>query len=384
MYITEDIQYIGVNDHQIDLFEGQYQVKNGMSYNSYVILDDKIAVLDTVDKNFTEEWLSNLGKALNGRKPDYLVVHHMEPDHAASIADFLKAYPDTTVVTNAKAFSMIDNFFDIDLEGRKQVVQNGETLELGSHSLTFVFAPMVHWPEVMVSYESKDKVLFSADGFGKFGALDVEEEWESEARRYYFGIVGKFGTNVQMLLKKATTLDIEKICSLHGPVLTENLSYYLSLYDKWSSYQSEEGIVIAYTSVYGHTKKAVNELIERVKNQYHYPVKVYDLARDDMSAALSDAFKYSKLVLATTTYNNSIFPFMSDFLTRLVEHNYQNRTVGIIENGTWAPLASKIMKESLAKCKNITFCNSEVKLLSSVKEKNLAEIDALVKELIGE
>lgn len=381
MEITEDIKYIGVNDHKIDMFEGQYKVKNGMAYNSYVILDEKVAILDTVDRNLTEEWLSNLKNVLNGRKPDYLVVHHMEPDHAASILDFMKEYPDTVIATNAKAFSMIDNLFDINLEGRKLIIQNGDTLNLGKHSLTFIFAPMVHWPEVMVSYDAFDKVLFSADAFGKFGALDIEEDWEEEARRYYFGIVGKFGMNVQMLLKKASSLDIKKICSLHGPLLSENLSYYLSLYDKWSSYQNEEGIVIAYTSVYGHTKQAVDELESLLRKNYNHPVKVYDLARDDMSSALSDAFKYGKLVLATTTYNNALFPFMNDFLSRLIEHNFQNKKIGIIENGSWAPMVSKLIKDNLSKCKNVSFFEKEVKILSSIKDKNHSEIEALAKEL---
>lgn len=381
MEITEDIKYIGVNDHKIDMFEGQYKVKNGMAYNSYVILDEKVAILDTVDRNFTEEWLSNLKNILNGRKPDYLVVHHMEPDHAASILDFMKEYPDTVIATNAKAFSMIDNLFDINLEGHKLIIQNGDTLNLGKHSLTFVFAPMVHWPEVMVSYDACDKVLFSADAFGKFGALDIEEDWEEEARRYYFGIAGKFGMNVQMLLKKAASLDIKKICSLHGPLLSENLSYYLSLYDKWSSYQNEEGIVIAYTSVYGHTKQAVDELESLLKKNYNYPVKAYDLARDDMSSALSDAFKYGKLVLATTTYNNALFPFMNDYLSRLIEHNLQNKKIGIIENGSWAPMVSKLIRDNLSKCKNVSFFENEVKILSSIKEKNHSEIEALAKEL---
>lgn len=381
MNITEDILYVGVNDHEIDLFEGQYPVKNGMSYNSYVILDEKTAVLDTVDIHFTDVWLDNVKTALDGRKPDYLIIHHMEPDHAASIRVFLETYPDTTVVTNAKAFSMIDNLFGPGIVAKKQVVQNMETLSLGKHSLTFVFAPMVHWPEVMVSYESSSKILFSADAFGKFGALDVEEEWESEARRYYFGIVGKFGVNVQQLLKKAGSLDIQMVCSLHGPVLKENISYYIDLYDKWSSYQSEEGIVIAYTSVYGHTKDAAEKLAEELKDDYSYPVLVYDLARTDLSYPLSDAFKYNKLVLATTTYNNSIFPFMNDFLTRLVEHGFQNRTVAIIENGSWAPLAAKIINDILAKCKNITVVEPAIKILTSLSSQNIEELKELSQKL---
>ena len=343
MKIGNDIYYVGVNDHQIDLFEGQYVVPNGMSYNSYVIMDEKIAVMDTVDANFKDEWLENVARVLDGAKPDYLVVQHMEPDHAANIENFMKAYPDTTVVANTKTFTMMGNFFrNLNLDGKKLVVANGDSLTLGKHVLTFVFAPMVHWPEVMVTYDSTDKVLFSADGFGKFGALDVEEDWDCEARRYYIGIVGKYGAQVQKLLKAAATLDIQTICPLHGPVLTEDLGHYISLYDTWSSYTPEDdGIVIAYTSVYGHTKAAVQQLADKFRSKGCPNVVVYDLARDDMSQALSDAFRYSKLVLATTTYNASIYPFMNDFITRLVEHNFQNRTVGLIENGTWAPLADK-------------------------------------------
>ena len=385
MKITDTIKYVGVNDHQVDLFEGQYKVPNGMAYNSYVILDEKIAVMDTVDANFTHEWLDNLEQALNGRKPDYLIVQHMEPDHAANVANFLKVYPDTTVVANAKTFNMIHNFFDLDLEGQKLEVKNGGTLSLGSHNLTFVFAPMVHWPEVMVTYDSTDKVLFSADGFGKFGALDVEEDWDDEARRYFIGIVGKYGPQVQNLLKVAAGLDIQIICPLHGPVLKENLGHYIGLYDTWSSYTPEtEGIVIAYTSVYGHTKKAVELLAEKLRSKGCPKVVVYDLARDDMSLALSDAFRYSKLVLATTTYNASIYPFMHDYITRLVEHNFQNRTVGIIENGSWAPLAAKVMKEMLSPCKKINWLDTTVKILSSVNQENKEQLEAMTDELCKE
>ena len=385
MKITDTIKYVGVNDHQIDLFEGQYKVPNGMAYNSYVILDEKIAVMDTVDTNFTHEWLDNLDQALNGRKPDYLIVQHMEPDHAANVANFLKVYPDTTVVANAKTLNMIRNFFDLDLEDQKLEVKNGGTLSLGKHNLTFVFAPMVHWPEVMVTYDSTDKVLFSADGFGKFGALDVEEDWDDEARRYFIGIVGKYGPQVQNLLKVAAGLDIQIICPLHGPVLKENLGHYIGLYDTWSSYTPEtEGIVIAYTSVYGHTKKAVELLADKLRSKGCPKVVVYDLARDDMSLALSDAFRYSKLVLATTTYNASIYPFMHDYITRLVEHNFQNRTVGIIENGSWAPLAAKVMKEMLSPCKKINWLDTTVKILSAVNQENKEQLEAMTDELCKE
>ena len=385
MKITDTIKYVGVNDHQVDLFEGQYKVPNGMAYNSYVILDEKIAVMDTVDANFTHEWLDNLDQALNGRKPDYLIVQHMEPDHAANVANFLKVYPDTTVVANAKTFNMIRNFFDLDLEGQKLEVKNGGTLSLGKHNLTFVCAPRVHWPEVMVTYDSTDKVLFSADGFGKFGALDVEEDWDDEARRYFIGIVGKYGPQVQNLLKVAAGLDIQIICPLHGPVLKENLGHYIGLYDTWSSYTPEtEGIVIAYTSVYGHTKKAVELLADKLRSKGCPKVVVYDLARDDMSLALSDAFRYSKLVLATTTYNASIYPFMHDYITRLVEHNFQNRTVGIIENGSWAPLAAKVMKEMLSPCKKINWLDTTVKILSAVNQENKEQLEAMTDELCKE
>ena len=385
MKITDTIKYVGVNDHQVDLFEGQYKVPNGMSYNSYVILDEKTAVMDTVDANFTHEWLDNIQQVLGERKPDYLIVQHMEPDHAANIANFMKVYPDTTVVSNKKAFGMMQNFFDLDLENQKIVVDNGSSLSLGTHNLTFVFAPMVHWPEVMVTYDSTEKVLFSADGFGKFGALDAEEPWNDEARRYYIGIVGKYGAQVQNLLKVAATLDIQTICPLHGPVLTENLGHYISLYDTWSSYTPEDdGIVIAYTSVYGHTKAAVQQLADKFRNKGCPKVVVYDLARDDMSQALSDAFRYSKLVLATTTYNASIYPFMNDFITRLVEHNFQNRTVGLIENGSWAPLAAKVMKEMLSKCKKINWLNTTVKIMSAVKEENHKQMESMADELCQE
>ena len=385
MKITDTIRYAGVNDHQIDLFEGQYKVPNGMAYNSYVILDEKIAVMDTVDANFTHEWLDNLDRILEGRKPDYLIVQHMEPDHAANVANFLKVYPETTIVANAKTFTMIQNFFGLDLEGQKLEVTNGGTLNLGNHNLTFVFAPMVHWPEVMVTYDSTDKVLFSADGFGKFGALDVEEDWDDEARRYFIGIVGKYGPQVQKLLKVAAGLDIQIICPLHGPVLTENLGHYIGLYDTWSSYTPEtEGIVIAYTSVYGHTKAAVELLTDKLRSKGCPKVVVYDLARDDMSQALSDAFRYSKLVLATTTYNASIYPFMHDYITRLKEHNFQNRTVGIIENGSWAPLAAKVMKEMLSGCKKINWLDTTVKVLSAVNQENKDQLEAMASELCKE
>ena len=385
MKITDTIKYVGVNDHKVDLFEGQYPVANGMAYNSYVILDEKIAVMDTVDANFTHEWLDNLEQVLDGRKPDYLIVQHMEPDHAANVANFLKVYPDTTVVANVKTFQMIYNFFVLTLEGQKLEVTNGGTLSLGNHQLTFVFAPMVHWPEVMVTYDSTDKVLFSADGFGKFGALDVEEDWDDEARRYFIGIVGKYGAQVQSLLKVAATLDIRIICPLHGSVLSEDLGHYIGLYDTWSSYTpEEEGIVIAYTSVYGHTKKAVDLLADKLRSKGCPKVVVYDLARDDMSLALSDAFRYSKLILATTTYNASIYPFMHDYISRLVEHNFQNRTVGLIENGSWAPLAAKVMREMMAKCKKINWLDTTVKILSAINQDNQDQLEAMADELCKE
>ena len=385
MKITDTIKYVGVNDHKVDLFEGQYPVANGMAYNSYVILDEKIAVMDTVDANFTHEWLDNLEQVLDGRKPDYLIVQHMEPDHAANVANFLKVYPDTTVVANVKTFQMIYNFFGLTLEGQKLEVTNGGTLSLGNHQLTFVFAPMVHWPEVMVTYDSTDKVLFSADGFGKFGALDVEEDWDDEARRYFIGIVGKYGAQVQSLLKVAATLDIQIICPLHGPVLSEDLGHYIGLYDTWSSYTpEEEGIVIAYTSVYGHTKNAVDLLADKLRSKGCPKVVVYDLARDDMSLALSDAFRYSKLILATTTYNASIYPFMHDYISRLVEHNFQNRTVGLIENGSWAPLAAKVMREMMAKCKKINWLDTTVKILSAINQDNQDQLESMADELCKE
>ncbi len=381
--VTDDILYVGVNDHKVDLFEGQYDVPNGMAYNSYVIMDDKIAVMDTVDIKFTHEWLDNLRDALGGRKPDYLVVQHMEPDHSANIVSFLNAYPTAQVVANAKTFGMMSNFFDgLDIESKKIVVENGGTLPLGNHTLNFVFAPMVHWPEVMVTYDSCDKVLFSADGFGKFGALDVDEDWACEARRYYFGIVGKYGAQVQALLKKAAALDIQTICPLHGPILKENLGYYLGLYNTWSSYQPEsEGIMIAYTSVYGNTKKAVNMLADKLKEKGCPKVVVCDLAREDMAEAVEDAFRYGKLVLATTTYNADIFPFMRTFIDALTERNYQNRTIGLIENGSWAPLAAKTMKKMFENCKNIEWLDTTVSIMSSVKSENKEQIEAMANEL---
>ena len=380
--ITEDIYYAGVNDHQVDLFEGQFVVPNGMSYNSYVIMDEKIAVMDTVDVNFGEEWLANVAEILGNRKPDYLVVQHMEPDHSANITKFVEAYPEAKVVGNAKTFQMIENFFDLDLAEKKEVVANNGTLSLGSHELTFVFAPMVHWPEVMVTYDSKDKVLFSADGFGKFGALDVEEDWACEARRYYFGIVGKYGAQVQALLKKAAALDIEKICPLHGPVLTENLNYYLDLYQTWSSYGVEtEGVMIAYASVYGNTKKAAELLGEELKANGCPHVVVADLAREDMAECIEDAFRHGKLVLATITYNGGVFPFMQTFIDGLKERNFQNRTVGIIENGSWAPVAAKNIKSMMEGCKNLTWTETGVTIKSGVKEETKAQIKALADEL---
>ena len=385
MKITNDIKYIGVNDHKIDLFEGQYVVPNGMSYNSYVILDEKIAVMDTVDAAFTHEWLDNLQTALDGRSPDYLIVQHMEPDHSANIFNFSKAYPETVIVASAKAFAMMKNFFGTDFAERQLIVGEGDTLSLGKHTLTFVTAPMVHWPEVIVTYDSTDKVLFSADGFGKFGALDIEEDWACEARRYYIGIVGKYGAQVQALLKKAAGLEIEKICPLHGPVLTENLGYYLGLYNTWSSYQpEEEGIVIAFTSVYGNTKKAVMQLAEKLKANGCPKVVVNDLARCDMAEAVEDAFRYSKLVLATTTYNAEIFPFMREFINHLTERNFSNRTVAFIENGSWAPLAAKVMKSCFENSKNITFAENTVRILSALNEESTQQLNALADELCRE
>ena len=385
MKITNDIKYVGVNDHKIDLFEGQYVVPNGMAYNSYVILDEKIAIMDTVDQNFTHEWLDNVQSVLGKRKPDYLIIQHMEPDHSANVMNFVKVYPDVTVVASQRAFQMMKNFFGTDFENRRLVVGEGSTLSLGKHNLTFVTAPMVHWPEVIVTYDSTDKVLFSADGFGKFGALDVEEDWACEARRYYIGIVGKYGVQVQHLLKKAAGLDIEIICPLHGPVLNENLGYYLNLYNTWSSYQpEEEGIVIAYTSVYGNTKKAVMLLEEKLKANGCPKVVVNDLARCDMAEAVEDAFRYSKLVLATTTYNAEIFPFMREFINHLTERNFSNRTVAFIENGSWAPMATKVMKGLLERSKNLNYADNTVKIISALNEESAAQVEALANELSKE
>ena len=382
--ITKDIIYVGVNDHDVDLFEGQYIVPNGMAYNSYVIMDERIAVMDTVDAHFGEEWLSNVKEALNGREPDYLVVQHMEPDHSANIVNFIAAYPNVKVVGNAKTFAMIADFFDITIpEGNKVAVANGESLSLGAHQLTFVFAPMVHWPEVMVTYDAKDKVLFSADGFGKFGALDIEEEWDCEARRYYIGIVGKYGAQVRALLKKAAALDIAIICPLHGPVLKDNLAHYINLYDIWSSYRAEsEGVMIAYTSVYGHTKAAAQLLNDKLTELGCKKVVLCDLARCDMAEAVEDAFRYGKLVLATTTYNADIFPFMRTFIEHLTERNYQNRTVGFIENGAWAPMAAKVMLAMLEKSKDITYLPTTVTIKSALKSATIAQIEQMAKELM--
>ena len=382
MFVTEDIRYIGVNDHDVDLFEGQYTVENGMSYNSYVILDEKVAVMDTVDAHFGVEWLQNLETVLNGRRPDYLVVQHMEPDHSANIAVFMETYPEAQIVSSAKAFVMMQQFFGTDFPERKVVVGEGSTLELGRHTLTFVTAPMVHWPEVIVTYDSTDKVLFSADGFGKFGALDVEEDWADEARRYYIGIVGKYGAQVQALLKNAAALDIAIICPLHGPVLNENLGYYLDKYNTWSSYAVEdEGVVIAYTSVYGHTKEAVEELAEKLNQRGCPNVVVADLARCDMAEAVADAFRYSKLVLATTTYNATIFPHMQSFIDHLTARNYQGRTVGMIENGAWAPMAAKVMKKMLETSKNLTYTDTTVTVKCALNDASRAQIGALADEL---
>lgn len=382
MFVTEDIRYIGVNDHDVDLFEGQYTVENGMSYNSYVILDEKVAVMDTVDAHFGVEWLQNLETELNGRRPDYLVVQHMEPDHSANIAVFMETYPEAQIVSSAKAFVMMQQFFGTDFPERKVVVGEGSTLKLGCHTLTFVTAPMVHWPEVIVTYDSTDKVLFSADGFGKFGALDVEEDWADEARRYYIGIVGKYGAQVQALLKKAAALDIAIICPLHGPVLNENLGYYLDKYNTWSSYAVEdEGVVIAYTSIYGHTKEAVEELAEKLNQRGCPNVVVADLARCDMAEIVADAFRYSKLVLATTTYNATIFPHMQNFIDHLTARNYQGRTVGMIENGAWAPMAAKVMKKMLETSKNLTYTDTTVTVKCALNDASRAQIDALADEL---
>lgn len=380
MKITEDIKYIGVTDKIIDLFEGQYKVPDGMTYNSYVILDKKTAVMDTVDAKFTEEWLANLKEALEGRKPDYLIIQHMEPDHSANIANFLNAYPETTIVANSKTFSMIDNYFDIDLENRKLCVENGGTLSLGRHELSFIFAPMVHWPEVMLTYDTTEKILFSADAFGVFGNPDPSD-WDDEARRYYIGIVGKYGLQVQTLLKKAAALEIAMICPLHGPVLKENLTHYIGLYDIWSSYKPEkDGVLIAFTSVYGHTKAAA-VMLESLLNNAGCEARLIDLAREDMSLAVAEAFRYSKLVLATTTYNNELFPFMKQFIDHLTERNYQNRTVGFIENGSWAPTAAKTMRSMLENSKNLKFLNTVCTVKSALKPDSAEQIKAMAHEL---
>ena len=384
MKISNDIAYIGVNDREIDLFEGQYVVPNGMAYNSYVILDEKIAVFDTVDKNFGTQWLKNLDEALGGKTPDYLIVQHMEPDHSANIVLFAEKYPDAKIVADDKAFVMMSQFFDFDLGDRKMSVKNGESLSLGKHELTFVFAPMVHWPEVMMTYDSTDKVLFSADAFGKFGALDTDEDWACEARRYYFGIVGKYGAQVQAVLKKAAALDIKAICPLHGPVLAENLGYYLDLYNTWSSYGVEsDGVVIAYTSVYGNTKAAAELLAQKLKEKGCPKVAVNDLARCDMAEAVEDAFRYGKIVLATTTYNADVFPFMREFINELTERNFQNRFVGIIENGSWAPMAAKVIKKMLENSKNITFADTVVTVKSAMKQNTADDIERLADEIIN-
>ncbi len=385
MHISKHIRYVGVNDHEIDLFEGQYAVPNGMAYNSYAILDDKIAIMDTVDARFTHEWLDNIASQLGSRQPDYLIVQHMEPDHSANIHHFMKTYPHATVVSSEKAFRMMKSFFGTEFEERRMIVGEGDHLSLGTHTLSFVAAPMVHWPEVIVTYETSEKVLFSADGFGKFGALDRAEDWTDEARRYYIGIVGKYGTQVQALLKKAATLDIQTICPLHGPVLRENLSYYLDLYQTWSSYQSEtDGIVIAYTSVYGNTKKAVLQLAEKLKANGCPQVVLHDLSRCDMAEAVADAFRYSKLILATTTYNAEIFPFMHTFITNLVERNFSNRTVALIENGSWAPLAARVMRKLLEPCKNLTYADTTVTIRSALNEESGTALFHLADELCME
>ena len=382
MTITNDIRYVGVNDHKIDLFEGQYIVPNGMAYNSYVIADEKIAVMDTVDRNFKHEWLNNLDDALAGRKPDYLIVQHMEPDHSANIMSFMENYPDATIVSSAKAFAMMGNFFGTQFEDRRIVVKEGDTLELGEHTLSFIAAPMVHWPEVIMTYDTKDKVLFSADGFGKFGALDVEEDWACEARRYYFGIVGKYGAQVQAVLKKAAKIDIQTICPLHGPVLSENLGYYIDLYNTWSSYGTEsDGIMIAYTSVYGNTKKAVEILAEKLRMKGCPKVVVADLAREDMAECVEDAFRYGRIVFATTTYNADIFPFMREFIEHLTERNFQNKTVALIENGSWAPMAAKTMKKMLEGCKNLTYTDTTVKITSALNSESSEQLEKLANEL---
>ena len=382
MEITKDIHYIGVNDYEIDLFEGQYAVENGMAYNSYVIMDDKIAIMDTVDTSFGEEWMQNLRQVLGGRTPDYLIVQHMEPDHSANIDAFAKAYPDVVILASAPAFTMMKQFFGTDYADRRQIIKEGDTLSLGAHTLQFIAAPMVHWPEVMVTYDTLDHVLFSADGFGKFGALDADEDWACEARRYYFGIVGKFGMQVQNLLKKASTLDIQIICPLHGPILKDNLEYYVNLYQTWSSYGVEsEGVMIAYTSVYGNTKAAAKLLADKLTEKGCPKVVLADLAREDMAECMEDAFRYGKLVLATTTYNTDMFPYMREFINELAVHNYQNRTVALIENGTWAPMAAKAMRAKLEGFKDITFTQHSVQIKSALNEDSLAQIEALAEEL---
>lgn len=383
MLITNDIKYVGVNDHEIDLFEGQFTVPNGMAYNSYVITDEKTAVMDTVDARFTAEWLGNIESVLGGRKPDYLVVQHMEPDHSANIVNFLTAYPEATVIANSKTLTMMKNFFDYDFDDKVQLVEDGSSISLGRHELTFVFAPMVHWPEVMFTYDKADKVLFTADGFGKFGALDVDEEWDCEARRYYFGIVGKYGAQVQSVLKKAAALDINIICPLHGPVLSEDLGHYIEKYDIWSSYKPEsEGVMIAYTSVYGHTKKAAERLADMLRAKGCPKVVVTDLAREDIAEAIEDAFRYGKLVLATTTYNSDIFPFMKHFIDGLTERGYRNRTIGLIENGSWAPVAAKVMRDKFASSKNITILETTVRIKSALNAESEAQLAQLADELL--
>ncbi len=385
MFITNDIKYVGVNDHEIDLFEGQFTVPNGMAYNSYVITDEKTAVMDTVDARFTAEWLGNIESVLGGRKPDYLVVQHMEPDHSANIVNFLTAYPEATVIANSKTLTMMKNFFDYDFDGKVQLVEDGSSISLGRHELTFVFAPMVHWPEVMFTYDKADKVLFTADGFGKFGALDVDEEWDCEARRYYFGIVGKYGAQVQSVLKKAAALDINIICPLHGPVLSEDLRHYIEKYDIWSSYKPEsEGVMIAYTSVYGHTKKAAERLADMLRAKGCPKVVVTDLAREDIAEAIEDAFRYGKLVLATTTYNSDIFPFMKHFIDGLTERGYRNRTIGLIENGSWAPVAAKVMRDKFASSKNITILETTVRIKSALNAESEAQLTQLADELLAD
>lgn len=385
MFITNDIKYVGVNDHEIDLFEGQFTVPNGMAYNSYVITDEKTAVMDTVDARFTAEWLGNIESVLGGRKPDYLVVQHMEPDHSANIVNFLTAYPEVTVIANSKTLTMMKNFFDYDFDGKVQLVEDGSSISLGRHELTFVFAPMVHWPEVMFTYDKADKVLFTADGFGKFGALDIDEEWDCEARRYYFGIVGKYGAQVQSVLKKAAALDINIICPLHGPVLSEDLGHYIEKYDIWSSYKPEsEGVMIAYTSVYGHTKKAAERLADMLRAKGCPKVVVTDLAREDITEAIDDAFRYGKLVLATTTYNSDIFPFMKHFIDGLTERGYRNRTIGLIENGSWAPVAAKVMRDKFASSKNITILETTVRIKSALNAESEAQLAQLADELLAD